>query len=398
MSEHIYIHVPFCLKKCRYCDFYSETDLSRTSDYVPALVEEIRLRSQRPGRRDRTAVKTIYFGGGTPSVLLPAAIEKILETVSRYYSLAPSAEITLEANPGTLDRTYLKALRKVGVNRLSLGIQSFEDGRLALLGRIHTGSRAARAIDAARVAGFDNLGLDLIYGLPGEAEGDWQEEMDRALSFSPEHLSCYMLTLEPGTPLYRSWEKGLVTPMGGPAQVDRFRFTSIYLEAAGFSHYEISNFFREKKWESRHNSAYWKMVPYDGFGPSAHSYGIRLGRAGEVEYVRSWNVSNLNQYISALTRECLPVGDHECLTPGQQMLERIMVGLRRSKGIDIPAFDALPGAGFQRDFNILADRLAEDGLGRFSKAGDAFVLTLAGWARLDSIVEAFAKELPDDIS
>lgn len=176
-------------------------------------------------------------------------------------------------------------------------------------------------------------------------------------------------------------------------QVDRFGFTSTYLEGAGFCHYEISNFARGQNNISQHNSAYWKMVPYTGLGPSAHSYGAEPLETGETAYVRSWNVSDLSAYQSLVSRNSLPLGDQEYLTADQQMLERILVGLRTSEGIDIPGFDLLPGAGFQRDFKPLTRQLVSEGLGRFSPSASAFILTRAGWARLDSIVEAFARNL-----
>ncbi len=399
MAEHLYIHVPFCLKKCRYCDFYSEADLSLVDAYVAALVREIELRASQGGAAERTPLKTVYFGGGTPSVLPEAAIERILAAVCQHYDLAPLPEITLEANPGTVDKIYLKRLYDLGINRLSLGVQSFDDKRLAMLGRIHTADEAAHAIEAAHSAGFENLGLDLIYGLPGDSEANWQRELDRALLFCSAHLSCYMLTIEPDTPLYRDCKAGRFFPMAAAAQVDLFNLTANYLTNAGYYQYEISNFAKEGDWVSCHNSAYWKMVSYSGFGPSAHSYTVKENKAGTLEYRRSWNVSDLQAYISDLSKAALsrlPVADVEVLSPVQQMVEYIMVGLRTAQGIDIRGFDSISGASFHRDCSNLVTRLIQGGLGRLSDNGSFFGLTPMGWMRLDSIVEAFAQKLPDE--
>jgi len=389
LSEHLYIHVPFCLKKCRYCDFYSEIDLSLVSEYVASLILEIQLRSEMEGRGQAPCVKTVYFGGGTPSILPLDAIGAILDCLHHTYQLASDAEITLETNPGTLESDYLNGLNRLGINRLSIGIQSFDDQKLALLGRIHTGKQAEQAIEAAQGAGFDNIGLDLIYGLPGETGSDWTREMDAALAFAPDHLSCYMLTLEPGTPLYHRYEKGLFTPMGSHSQVDLFSLTSTYLTRLGYDHYEISNFARAKERRSRHNSAYWKMVSYTGFGPSAHSYWVRKDR-GNPEHIRSWNHSDLKAYIRSLYEKCLPVEESETLTVSQQMLEWIMVGLRTRSGLDINAFDALSSSSFQEDYRELILGLEDEQLGRITN-GNALVLSRSGWACLDNIIEGFAR-------
>jgi len=394
LSEHLYLHIPFCLKKCRYCDFYSETDLSRVDEYASALIREIQLRSETRDSWGRAPVKTIYFGGGTPSVLPLSSLETVMETLHQYCRLSDDAEITLEANPGTLDQEYLTGLSSLGINRLSIGVQSFDDERLALLGRIHSGDEAGRAIKWARAAGFENIGLDLIYGLPGETRLDWEKQMDAALAFCPEHLSCYMLTLEPGTPLYHRYEKGLFTPMAGEAQVDLFTFTSEYLVAGGYDHYEISNFAHGKENQSRHNCAYWEMLPYTGFGPSAHSYWIQGERGRADHHIRFWNLADLDAYTRSLAEGHLPVDSREILTPSQQMLERIMVGLRTGKGLDIDAFDILSKSSFQMDYRELVLGLEKEKLGQITEDGKGFILTRAGWARLDNIIERFARDLP----
>ncbi|MCG8634912.1 MAG: radical SAM family heme chaperone HemW [Desulfobacterales bacterium] len=383
MSEHLYIHVPFCLKKCRYCDFYSETDQNRIPAYVSALVKEIQWYG---GKKQQDIVNTVYFGGGTPSLLPTDALEKIFNTLHRCYSIPETAEITLEANPGTLDKAYLENIRAMGINRLSIGVQSFNSGNLSLLGRVHTGAQAADAVKFARAAGFDNIGLDLIFGLPGQSRRQWREEMDIALGSRPEHLSCYMLTLEPGTPLYSRYEAGRFLPMAQETQVDYFSFTSDYLSGAGYTHYEISNFASGTPKRSRHNSMYWQMRPYSGFGPSAHSYQCN----GDMPK-RSWNLADLGRYIDCLESGQLPVEDEEYITISRQLLEMVMVGLRTVEGIDLKLFDTLSEKPFTEVFAELINTLVDEGLGRH--AGNRFSLTRAGWARLDSIVEEFAEKL-----
>ncbi|MDD9301036.1 MAG: radical SAM family heme chaperone HemW [Desulfobacter sp.] len=401
MFEHLYIHVPFCIKKCRYCDFYSQTNLSWIPAYVSALCREISLGAAAvlnetavPNLVDPgSLVKTIYFGGGTPSVLPLGALETILKTLYRCHRIDPHAEITLEANPGTLDPDYLKGLKSLGINRLSLGVQSFDNKKLGLLGRIHIAAQSVNAIEAARAAGFDNLGLDMIFGVPKESNSFWKREMDTALGFCPEHLSCYMLTLEKDTPLYIWYEKGRFIPMAPDARADLFAFTDVYLENHGFSHYEISNFAGKKKNRSQHNSSYWDMVPYKGFGPSAHSYAVLPGSGKNLRHQRSWNCSDLNAYVDCLAQDRLPVDDYEILGVEEQMLERIMVGLRTDKGVDIKGFNGLSGSSFQTMFKDLVEQLESQRMGKYTGQTDRFGLTRAGWACLDSIVEAFARKI-----
>ncbi len=390
MSDHIYIHVPFCLKKCRYCDFYSQTDLSLIPGYVKALIREIELRSVSKVQSQESPVKTVYFGGGTPSVMPLNAVETILNVLDQHYGISFETEITFEANPGTLDIEYLRNLAGLGINRLSLGLQAFDDKSLALLGRIHSGGESLQAFRDARTAGFQNVGLDLIYGLPGQSRKAWQRELEQALALDPEHLSCYMLTLEPDTPLYTMYQNDDFIPMKGENQVDLFLFTSDYLKDKGWDHYEISNFARTASKRSRHNCAYWNMVPYSGFGPSAHSYNIYRQPGKPVNHIRSWNQSDLGAYLKALSEKSLPVAENELLTKIQLQMEMVMVGLRTSFGFDVRAFDALSASSSNGKVYELIKDLEAHNLGVLSASEQYFALTRAGWARLDSIVESFA--------
>jgi oxygen-independent coproporphyrinogen-3 oxidase len=404
----VYIHVPFCLKKCSYCDFYSTQALSFLPAYVASLQQEIQIRtgqSFRSGLADRlgpvsSKVNTIYFGGGTPSLLPLEDIKKILTTLYTCYPVAGDAEVTFEVNPGTVDQGYLSGLKSLGVNRLSIGVQSFDPYKIKVLSRIHTIEASIEAIEAAKSAGFDNIGLDLIYGTPGETLATWRQDLHRVLGFKVAHLSCYMLTLEPGTPLHTQYERGLFQATGSDFLTDLFMETSTFLEQHGYDHYEISNFARGVQNRSRHNCAYWQMTPYDGFGPAAHSFGFLNDKGpgvrdpGRVSPVRSWNLADVNAYIQALSAGKLPVYEREELSLQQQMLERVMLGLRTSDGIDITAVDKMTGQDFLTTFAPLVDRLERQGLGEvLAGPGKRFLLTLSGRARLDSIVEAFADQI-----
>ena len=320
----IYLHIPFCARKCGYCDFYSVTDTGRQDDFQRALTAEIRRRAHSDWRVD-----SIYFGGGTPSLLSPPFFQRLLAILNQAFRIQRGVEITLEANPGTVDLDRLAAYRESGINRLNLGVQSFDDARLRFLGRVHSAAQARAAVAAARRAGFDNLGLDLIYGLPDQTAAAWQADLEQALAERPEHLACYALTYAPGTPLMRECRNGGHVPAGEDQIAALFDTTSQVLCAAGFEHYEISNFAAGPQWRSRHNTKYWTRVPYLGFGPSAHSFDAPR---------RSWNVADLASYIERLDRGRLAEEGREVLDDAQEMIETVFLGLRRAAGIDLAAF------------------------------------------------------------
>ncbi len=326
-------------------------------------------------------------------------VEKILKTVFTYYQVSQNAEITFEVNPGTVDERYLSGLKNLGVNRLSIGVQSFDSGKIKVLNRIHTIEQSIETIGLAKAVGFDNFGLDLIYGTPGETREKWMGDLKMALGFKAAHLSCYMLTLESGTPLQAQYEKGLFHLPDQDSLADLFMATSTFLGQHGYDHYEISNFARGRKNRSRHNSNYWQMTPYDGFGPSAHSFGFLREQDREVRSpslaspVRSWNVADVKAYIQAFSSTG-GLREKEVLSLKQQMLERVMLGLRTSYGLDMAAFEKMSGQDFLTLFAPLLARLESQGLGAVvSGPGSRFHLTLSGRARLDSIVEAFADRI-----
>ena len=257
----LYLHIPFCLSKCGYCGFYSLPDLASLPAFLTALEEEIRL-----SRRDGETFDTLYIGGGTPSVLSATQLRGILAALSTAFALAPGAEITIEANPADITAGWLGALHDAGVNRINLGVQSLDNPHLAFLGRRHDRDRAMAALAAVQAAGFTRIGIDLIYGIPGQSLAAWMTTLGEAVALGPGHLSCYQLTVEPGTPLAQSCRRGSLAFPGEDLQARFFLETSSLLTEAGYNHYEISNFARPGQ-ESRHNRKYWNHTPYLGLGP-----------------------------------------------------------------------------------------------------------------------------------
>ncbi len=329
MNPGLYIHIPFCISKCNYCNFYSVTSLDLISDFLESLFTEMGMY-----RGQFEVFDTLYIGGGTPSVLRIEQIEKLLEKAEESFVFSPDSEITIEVNPGDVNATFLKALLKTGVNRINLGIQSFDNTILSFLGRRHSHKEAISTLEMSRDAGFDNLGFDLIYGVPGQDMNGWTQTLEQALSFNPEHLSCYELTVEPGTPLAASCRKGNITLPDEELQYDFFIKTSEKLEDAGYIHYEVSNFARGMTYASGHNQKYWNHTPYLGLGPSAHSL---------LHNKRWWNHKSLRTYISNIKKGKPPVEDAEYLTKDQLCLEALCLGLRTKKGINL--------CDFKREYN-----------------------------------------------
>lgn len=331
----MYIHIPFCRNKCPYCDFFSITDLSAAPRLVDALLAEM------GQRRDDTvplSFDTLYIGGGTPSVLDPIHIRRVIRAARSRFDLSVDAEVTMEVNPGTVSLAKLADYRAAGVNRLTIGIQSFQDRQLRFLGRIHTGREAFRTVAMARNAGFENVGLDLIYGLPGQTETAWRSDLETAVALAPPHLSCYMLTIEPGTPMAEDLGRGRFEAVGETAASDLFVLTQSVLGNAGYRQYEISNFARSASGRSKHNLKYWTFAPYLGLGPAAHSYRTS---------VRWWNHRSVERYLRDIGRGKPPVAEMEKLGRKQRMMEAIYLRLRTAEGIDVASFNRK----FQADFN-----------------------------------------------
>jgi len=377
MAAGLYFHIPFCRRKCPYCDFYSRTDLTVLPSFLDALQRELVLRAEPD-----LAVDTVYFGGGTPSLCPPEAVGEILAQVKSWFSLSETAEITLEANPGTIDADGLVRLRAAGVNRLNLGIQSFREEGLRLLGRIHNRDESLAAVAKARAAGFDNLGLDLIYGLPGQTLHDWRSDLSQALALRPSHLSCYILTLESGTPMTCEVQAGRLRPPEEAHVVAMFEATASLLKKAGYDHYEISNYARSPDLRSHHNLKYWRFEPYLGFGPGAHSY---------REGVRSWNRADLELYCQHLAEGRRPAGGQEVLSVAQQVLEALLLGLRLTEGFSIAAFEARFGIDVQATFGGLLHQLAGEGC--LAALPGRCALTVKGMRYHNSIAARFAATL-----
>ena len=319
----VYIHVPFCVHKCGYCDFVSYAGVGgRAPDYVRAVCAEI---ERSPDRGTEAA--TVYFGGGTPTFLDAQALATVLETVHRVFRVAPCAEITLEANPTSIETAKLRALRSAGFNRVSIGVQAFDDRMLRSLERAHTMADALRAVPAARAAGFENVSIDLMFGLPGQSASDWDNTLSQALALCAEHLSLYALTVEEGTPFAEYAAAGRLARPDDDAEAAMFERAIERLTAAGYEHYEISNFALPER-RARHNVTYWHNRDYLGFGPGAASY-----RGG-----RRWlNEAGLERYITAALAGEPVAGDGEELAPEAAVGETLMLGLRMLEGVDTDA-------------------------------------------------------------
>lgn len=345
----LYIHVPFCLRKCDYCDFYSIDDLTPIPGFLDALIAEMGLY-----RGCFRQFDTLYLGGGTPSLLTPLQISRIIDASRETFPLSPDAEITMEVNPGAATAEHLAGFRGAGVNRLNVGVQSFKDRNLRFLGRIHSAAAAVSTLRMARRAGFGNLGLDLIYGLPDQSPNAWRADLEQALDVEPDHLSCYLLTWEAGTPLYDRWRRGRCQPPPDSRTAALFQLTADLLAERGFVQYEVSNFARSPERCSRHNRKYWSLAPYLGLGPAAHSFDPERRE-------RRWNHGSLERYLADLATGDAPVADREILDRDQQMMEILYLGLRTAAGIDLVDFRRRFGEGFEARFGRLADRLAAEG-------------------------------------
>lgn len=321
----IYIHIPFCKSKCVYCGFYSTISTSKKHDYLGALSQEIQLRKDY---LPDSQVQTIYFGGGTPSILAIEELATILQDLRATFNLDKDAEITLEANPEQLTLDYCRALCTLGVNRLSIGTQSFQDHVLTFMGRRHTADEARQAVDNARVAGFTNISIDLIYGVAERDDEQWLSDVRTALSLPVQHLSCYALTPEENSILYKQIQNGRHVPVDDDQATRQYQLLLNVISDSPFKHYEVSNF-AIPGYESRHNSSYWNHTPYLGLGPAAHSFN---GQS------RQWNPANLNQYL-ANVEQGITYDEIEVLNEIDLHNEFILLSLRTKKGIDLPLFE-----------------------------------------------------------
>lgn len=318
----VYLHIPFCKQACFYCNFHFSTSLRLKNDFITALLKEIELCSLFT---DRSPIETVYFGGGTPSLLSPQTLNSILQALHHKFQVSSDAEITLEANPDDISTARLSAWKSIGINRVSIGVQSFFEEDLRWMNRAHSAQQSIDSICRAREAGFDNLTVDLIYGLPGMADEKWQHNVQQVIDLKIPHVSCYALTVEPKTALQHMIAKNKVQEIDTEQQARQFLQVINWLDAAGYEHYEISNFSLPGK-RSRHNTSYWQAKPYYGFGPSAHSF--------NGTDTRSWNIANNALYIQSILQNKIPA-ETELLTTVQRLNEYIMTSLRTSEGINL---------------------------------------------------------------
>ena len=360
----VYVHVPFCARRCSYCDFSIAVRRETPSAaFADAFEREWTLRLAHPAWAESSRVETIYFGGGTPSRLDPTALLRVISAIAATRSVDPGAEITLEANPDDVTPERVAAWVSAGVNRVSLGAQSFDPGVLAWMHRTHTADQIALAVRSLRQGGIGNVSLDLIYALPEFLRRDWGRDLGEALALTPEHLSLYGLTVEGGTPLGKWTARGAVDALPGESAAGQYLRATAELGAAGFEHYEVSNAARPGR-RAVHNAGYWRRVAFLGFGPSAHSgAGVR----------RWWNIREWEAYRRAVERGEDPVGGCETLTDDQQLLEQRYLGLRTDSGVPLELVPEPYRARWQ------AEGWATLDAGRVR-------LTPEGWLRLDALV------------
>jgi len=362
----LYLHIPFCKTKCNYCNFYSQASVKHIRAFIPALLHELALRKEELGSE---SVETIYFGGGTPSILSVGDIGSILNQVYKHYSIVTNVEITLEANPEHLTKDYLIALRQLSVNRLSVGVQSFDDKALQWLGRTHTASMSANALRLAFEYGFDNITADLIFGIP---EVSVEKDIANFLLFNLPHISAYALTVEPQTALAMHIQKGRVQSLDDDSISDDFLMVMQLLQEAGYEQYELSNYAKNGL-RSKHNSGYWQQKKYIGVGPSAHSY--------NGEY-RCWNVNNMKEYIRQTLSGNLPKSC-ELITREMAFNEYVMLALRTMEGVlvtSLKQFDSIFVIRFQQTIqsHIYNGNVLFDGV--------SYVLSTQGKMLADTVI------------
>lgn len=374
----IYCHLPFCTVKCPYCDFYSIVFKGKgEEEFVSALCREIEMTATTIGVAG-CPVDTIYFGGGTPSILAIESLQKILTTLRLFFQIDPQVEITLEANPGTVTEEKFGAFRSSGFNRISMGYQSIFDHHLKILGRDHTAAEAERACLWARRAGFKNISLDFIYALSDQTLAEWEQTLARAIALSPEHISAYCLTIETRTPYALYFQQGRLHLPDEEISRQMFAAARILLAEAGYEHYETSNW-AKPGFRSRHNEKYWTDREYLGFGPSAHSF---------LRNQRWANVRDLKVYTARIVEGKLPRDFIETLSPVEERTEAILLGLRRAEGIDLENYALRFGTRLELDKQKEIERFIR--LGYLKRTDGHLQLQAEGWFVADGIMAALA--------
>lgn len=366
MPIGLYIHVPFCIKKCNYCDFVSYPhEVELAGAYVQALEKEMFFHASRMTKQQRI-LKSVYIGGGTPSCLSGDLLSIILKNCRKHFRFSPDAEITVECNPGTVDTEKFYELGNSGVNRISMGVQAYQSHMLSILGRVHNWQDVVKAVKSCREAGINNLSLDLIFGIPGQTMGDWRESLSNIIALAPEHISAYNLKIEADTPLHREVASGRLIPCDEDLEVEMFRYAIEFLYNNGYKHYEISNFAQPGR-ESRHNLTYWLNEDYLGLGPAAHSMinGSRFSNLESVElYIR--RLKNWDSVIDATSR----------LTREEHISETVFLRLRLMEGLDMEQFEHRYGLNFGEYYSKQLEKLT--GLGLVEINGKNLRLTESG--------------------
>lgn len=362
----LYVHIPFCPQHCPYCSFAVLTGHTELyTRYVAAVCAELR---QWQHLASRGPLCTVYFGGGTPSMLEPAQVQQILDTAAATLGIAPHAEITLEANPSTAEAAKFAAFRRLGCNRLSLGVQALNNADLQTLGRLHSATEAERAYRSARQAGFTNVNIDVIFSIPGAPRGHWEQTLQRVMALQPEHVSTYSLTIEEGTRFARRYHQGRLQPVGEEDDAWAYSHAMAALEAAGYEHYEVSNFARPG-YRSRHNWGYWHGAEYLGVGLSAHSC---------LDGWRRWNTRNVQRYLTRIAAGDSPCSGEEALSRDTARRERVWLRLRTCEGVVLAAEEAAVLQGAPRFHGLLQEGLVQ-------LDGQRLCLTPQGFLLADAI-------------
>ena len=373
--KSLYIHIPFCATLCYYCDFNTYTFRKKLSEnYLIAIEKEMKLYSTDTA--NRPDLDTVFIGGGTPSILSSYDLEILFNLLHQYFQLTDDTELTVECNPGTVDKQKLTAMQSFGVNRLSFGVQAMQDVVLERIGRIHTVESVYDSYDLARKIGFDNINLDLIFALPGQTMKQWQESVQEVIKLSPEHISSYNLTLEHGTPFYDQWKQGNLKLVDNELEAKMYQLCIDHLASAGYQHYEISNFAQSGR-EAKHNLVYWYNEAYFGLG---------AGACGYINEYRYTNIKGIKEYILAVDRG-KPIANQERLKEQQRKAETIMLGLRKLAGIDQDLYQSQFGESIQTEFGSIIERFQNLGLLHWSN--NRLQLTTEGLMMADAVFVEF---------
>lgn len=384
MKAAFYIHIPFCLKKCSYCDFYSiQAEQALIERFLDALKIEIEFYAEHP-IFSQAEFQTLYFGGGTPSLLSTKQIDELIQYIQNFFRFREAFEFTIEVNPETVNQKILQEFYLIGVNRLSIGVQSFSDHELSILDRIHNSIQAKKSIEWANQAGFDNINIDLIFAIPGQSQFDWIDNLRQAIAFKPKHLSIYCLTIEPGTLLEHQILSVQLKKVDEETEREMYLTAIEIISQNGFKQYEISNFALSGS-ECQHNRMYWNQSPYLGIGPSAHSF---------WQFHRQWNIDSIDLYLESIKIGRKPIADHEELSQNQQMLEFLYLNLRTADGIDIQHFDDQFQLSFKEKFGGVLEKISsypDDKL--IHCQNNKLRLTPTGFVLFDEICQYFGDEI-----